>query len=167
MRKSQVSKEMLSNLYLDEDLSFREIARKLNVDTVTIKRWCKEFHIPFKDSDITVKEYKPKVKKCAYTDKEDFLFNYERLGSLKELAKYYKVSESTVSRWRNLHDIPTIPTIPIKDKEFMTELYVVKNLSVKQISEQLNEHPIMVRRWIRIHQLKKSDRTKIHNNKEN
>lgn len=92
-------REQLIEMYLDEKLSTREIARKLIKTERTICRWINEFGIPKRDTsklDIPMLKNKHWLIEMYVKQKK----------SSKEIGKMIKVSDETVRKALIAHDIP-------------------------------------------------------------
>jgi transposase len=107
--KFKCSKEELYNLYWIQKLPIKEIAKKLNVCTATVKRWLKIYQIPLRGRLFSEqgKEKLSQIKtKFKITKDELFkLYVIERKSSY-EIATIFGVSEQTVLNWLKKYDIP-------------------------------------------------------------
>jgi len=95
-RKNLISKEELQKL-VDKGYSLRRLARELNHDISTIKRYLNLYGIEVK--------YKGRGRRVNF-DVEKFLIMYRRGLSDKEIARIMGVSISCVYRWRRKFDLP-------------------------------------------------------------
>jgi transposase len=107
--KFKCPKEELYNLYWIQNLPIKEIAKKFNVCTATIKRWLKIYQIPLRGR-LFSEQGKEKLRqiKTKFKITKDELFKLyviERKSSY-EIATIFGVSEQTVLNWLKKYDIP-------------------------------------------------------------
>jgi transposase len=135
-----ISKEELYNLYWNQGLSIRKIAKKMRYSRATIKNLMEKYGIP------------SRRKQVGPISKETLkrLYFQEKL-SLNQIANKLKCSISTVFRWMEAYKLkrrdvslatklnPPAPSnklfIP---EEVLRELYCDRGLSLKQIASKLH-----------------------------
>lgn len=81
MSKVNITKEELEELYINQELSTRDIAKKLGVGQTTIRRWLSKFEIKTRTSKeakhTTV--YKEKEAKLAERYRTEYVKTYTKI----------------------------------------------------------------------------------------
>lgn len=137
MRKIEISKELLNDMYVNNKLTTYQIAEELEVSRQTVCNKLKYYNIVVKDSKF--KAGKPKLKKekivKLYENKELFSEKYLELKSLSLVAEFFDISLDTAFSWKNKHEIEKINGLSEKglkqsrkgkvwaDKELFIEMY--------------------------------------------
>src|SRR3989344_1425008 len=129
-KKIIIPEVILKNLYLNQELSTYQIAKKFNCDAGVIQRRLKE---------IGVKLRKPK-QKIELSKKE--LYN---LYSYKKISKILNISSSIIYCNLKQMDIPIRKKNLLKiDKETLKKLYLDKNLSCSKIGKILGYNKVTI-----------------------
>ena len=77
------------------------LARKYSTSNATVRSWLKKYNIDIKPHSIASKEANSLHKNNVKPSKEEFENLYNR-SNIKELERYYKVSQSTIYEWIDL-----------------------------------------------------------------
>jgi len=104
MKKLSLDYNLIKDLYLNKELSSREIAKQLSVSQTTINRYLKQFNIQIRtNSEAKLKgKYKP--------TKEKLYDLYWKQGlSTVSLERKYKVHNKTIARWMEDYGIKRRP----------------------------------------------------------
>jgi len=139
--------EKLRELYVEQDMSSREVAEELRCSKTPILTWLDEFGI---EKDASRRDMTP-----AELEDEDTLrrLYVERELTTQEIASKVDCSHGTVSRWINEHEIEERPSSvgELRDKAQLREMYVGKELGLTEIADSLGCAESTVLTWLRRH----------------
>lgn len=157
MRKINIEKSLLYQLYVEEGKSSLAIADELGVSRQTVVNKLKEFNIQIREFRFK-KDLIQKVEPL-YRNKEIFNKVYCELKSLTKLATHFNISVTTAFEWRKLHDVPTIKSCsdeaifkkrsnrPWSNKETL-ELEYTK-YSLIDLASKWGCHPTTISDWMK------------------
>ena len=141
-----ISKEKLIQYYLEEDLTFEQIAKILNLSKTAICRLCKKYNI----------QVKPR-KSISIPPKEELekLYNADQLNTT-DIASKYNICRLTLRKWfkeynietRDPHEPAKIPT-----KETLQKLYIEEGKTITEISIIFDKNRNLVSNWFEHHQI--------------
>lgn len=95
-----VNRESLKELYVDNKMSFREIAEKLNCKVSTVKYWIYKYNIPTRNNSESNDIYYEKKKDRRYTNEEWLRDKYvNKFMSSRQIAEICNVEKSTILNW--------------------------------------------------------------------
>lgn len=161
MRKINLPRDFLYDLYVSKSMSTAQIANELGVNRQTISNKLQEYGIPIRNSQY-IREHKPapkpKLRKVLrYRDKEVFQKVYSELKSIDLVAEYFHINIKTAFSWKKRHGIETIKEFssqgrakvnvdkPYANKEWLEEMY--SKYSFEDLGKMLNCHPSTIRKW--------------------
>lgn len=161
MRKINLPRDFLYDLYVSKSMSTAQIANELGVNRQTISNKLQEYSIPIRNSQY-IREHKPapkpKLRKVLrYRDKEVFQKVYSKLKSIDLVAEYFHINIKTAFSWKKRHGIETIKEFssqgrakvnvdkPYANKEWLEEMY--SKYSFEDLGKMLNCHPSTIRKW--------------------
>ena len=161
MRKINIPKELLIQLYVNEELTTMQIAEELGVNRQTICNKLSEFSIPKKDTRF---KKKPKGKKILkrvpkYKDKSDFEKVYKELKSMDLLAEHYNINITTAFNWKRKHGIKAINQFSRKaieeinkgkpwcNKDTLKEYY--SKYSIYDLASMWSCDPTTISKWLK------------------
>lgn len=159
-------RDVLEDLYIEKELSGREIAQRFGCDNVTVYRWLDRHNIPRRGT-------------CA-PDHDDTPWRNEELlrrmyveeeMSTIEIADEWGCGTSTVTKWLHKHEIQTrtpseaAPTgeehphhdgrkstpEELKDESLLREWYGEQKLTTGEIAQCVGCSPTAVQTWLRKH----------------
>lgn len=159
MRKINISKELLIQLYLKKHMSTTQIAKELGVNRQTITNKLKEFNIKVREPNR--KKIKTKVSKPIpeYHNREKFYEVYQELKSLDLVADHFNINQKTAYLWKKKHNIPTINAFSYKgvqkinegkpwcNKEKLEEMY--SQYSSYELAIMWNCNPTTILKWLK------------------
>lgn len=160
MRKVNLPKDLLEELYVDKGMTLREIANELGVSRQTIANKLKSYNIIIRNGEYlnSIKKVKVKlVKRKKYRDKEEFEKVYKELKSIDLVAKHFKIDVKTAFQWKKIHNIPAIKAFshkgkykincgkPYANKEWLEDMY--SKYSLEDLSKMLNCHSSTIGKW--------------------
>lgn len=137
---------LMTNLYIENDLTVRSISSIFDCSTGTISNWLDEHGIS-------------KGKSTERPSRVELRQMYEdKRYSGSKIAGRLGVSPSTVYRWLKEYDIevrdPGAHSNPVlNDEEEMRRLYVEKELSISEIETKLGAHSLTVRESLDEHEI--------------
>jgi 5-methylcytosine-specific restriction endonuclease McrA len=139
--------ERLRELYVEQDMSSREVAEELECSKTVILTWLDEFGI---EKDTPKRDMTP-----AELEDEDALRRLcvERELTTREIASKIDCSQRTVTRWINEHGIEERPWFvgELRDEAQLYEMYVGKELGITEIADSLGCAQSTVLNWLRRH----------------
>lgn len=163
MKKIQLSKSLLTSLYIEQELTLKEIANELGVSRQTIANKLSEYGIKIRPNCMKPKstETKPKVEKVLkpYMDYDTFNSVYQELKSLVLVAEHFNVSVDTIYRWKVKLEIPTVHKIsdramhelnsqkPYTNRETLLEYY--NKYSIYELSKLWDCNPTTISKWLK------------------
>lgn len=159
MRKINLPKDFLEELYVDNGMSTIEIARELGVNRQTISNKLKQYGIEIRNSDYAkAHRPKPKLRKIPnYRIKKKFEQAYKELKSIDLVAKYFNIDVKTAFKWKKIHNIETIKEYswkgkeqinrdkPYTHKEWLEKMYA--QYSFEDLGRMLNCSPTTIQKW--------------------
>lgn len=160
MRKVNLPKDLLEDLYVANKMTLREVADELGVSRQTIANKLKSYSITIRNGEYlnSIKKVKVKlVKRKKYRDKAEFEKVYKELKSIDLVAKHFNLSVKTAFQWKKIHNIPTIKAFshkgkykvncgkPYANKEWLEDMY--SKYSLEDLSKMLNCHPSTIGKW--------------------
>lgn len=149
MKKIEISKAILENLYLNKKLSTYEIAKLYNCDASVIQRRLKEYRIKIRLSKQRIDIPKEKLKE---------LYRNKNLSSYK-IAKLLKIGRTTVYNKLIGYHIGTRPKKIISiPKNKLRELYYNKRMPLSKIANLYNCSPSIILDKMRNNNLKRRDK---------
>ena len=161
MRKLNLPRDFLYDLYVVQRLSTNQIAKELGVNRQTISNKLQEYSIPIRNSSY-IQAHKPKPKKTFrkipdYRNRDKFEKAYMELKSIDLVAEHFHINIKTAFEWKKRHGIETIKEFswkgkeqvnkdkPYTNKEWLEEMY--SKYSFEDIGNMLNCHPSTVQKW--------------------
>jgi transposase len=137
-------KKILEDFYLNQKLSIRQIAKKLNVRYGTIQRWLIKFNIPRREGN---------PEKIVIPKEELFKLYVEQKKSANEIAKIYNVAHTTIldklekygiekRKDKKLKDIPNL-------KEELKRLYIKEGKTMEEIASIFNVSKEAIFKWLK------------------
>lgn len=161
MRKLNLPRDFLYDLYVVQGLSTNQIAKELGVNRQTISNKLQEYSIPIRNSSY-IQAHKPKPKKTFrkipdYKNREKFEKAYMELKSIDLVAEHFHINVKTAFEWKKRHGIETIKEFswkgkeqvnkdkPYTNKEWLEEMY--SKYSFEDIGKMLNCHPSTIQKW--------------------
>lgn len=163
MRKINIPKDLLLELYVEKDLTTYQIANELGVSRQTVCNKLKGFNIDIKDT-----KYKSILKKSKlpknipkYHNKEDFQKIYLELKSVNLVAEHYGIGIDTAYNWKNKHGIETITELsevgitklnegkPWTSKDYLSKMY--NKYSIYDLAKIWNCSPTTISKWLKRH----------------
>lgn len=161
MRKLNLPRDFLYDLYVVQGLSTNQIAKELGVNRQTISNKLQEYNIPIRNSSyIQAHKPKPKItfrKIPDYRNREKFEKAYMELKSIDLVAEHFHINVKTAFEWKKRHGIETIKEFswkgkeqvnkdkPYTNKEWLEEMY--SKYSFEDIGKMLNCHPSTIQKW--------------------
>lgn len=135
----------LINLYFKQNLSYAKIAKIYNVSDMTVCKWFKHYNITPKSLN--------QLKLKSPSKKMLIEICLKNKNNITLVAKEFKVSRSTVYKWLKENQIPMIQIIgktkPIPLKTELEELYLNKNLSLKDLHKHYKVTKNLIRKWLK------------------
>lgn len=161
MRKLNLPRDFLYDLYVVQRLSTNQIAKELGVNRQTISNKLQEYNIPIRNSSY-IQAHKPKPKKTFrkipdYRNRDKFEKAYMELKSIDLVAEHFHINIKTAFEWKKRHGIETIKEFswkgkeqvnkdkPYTNKEWLEEMY--SKYSFEDIGKILNCHPSTIQKW--------------------
>ena len=161
MRKLNLPRDFLYDLYVVQRLSTIQIAKELGVNRQTISNKLQEYNIPIRNSSY-IQAHKPKPKKTFrkipdYKNRDKFEKAYMELKSIDLVAEHFHINIKTAFEWKKRHGIETIKEFswkgkeqvnkdkPYTNKEWLEEMY--SKYSFEDIGKMLNCHPSTIQKW--------------------
>lgn len=161
MRRLNLPRDFLYDLYVVQGLSTNQIAKELGVNRQTISNKLKEYAIPIRNSSY-IQAHKPKPKKTFrkipdYRNRDKFEKAYMELKSIDLVAEHFHINVKTAFEWKKRHGIETIKEFswkgkeqvnkdkPYTNKEWLEDMY--SRYSFEDIGKMLNCHPSTVQKW--------------------
>lgn len=161
MRKLNLPRDFLYDLYVVQGLSTNQIAKELGVNRQTISNKLQEYDIPIRNSSY-IQAHKPKPKKTFrkipdYRNRDKFEKAYMELKSIDLVAEHFHINIKTAFEWKKRHGIDTIKEFswkgkeqvnkdkPYTNKEWLEEMY--SKYSFEDIGKMLNCHPSTIQKW--------------------
>ena len=161
MRKLNLPRDFLYDLYVVQRLSTNQIAKELGVNRQTISNKLQEYNIPIRNSSY-IQAHKPKPKKTLrkipdYKNRDKFEKAYMELKSIDLVAEHFHINIKTAFEWKKRHGIETIKEFswkgkeqvnkdkPYTNKEWLEEMY--SKYSFEDIGKMLNCHPSTIQKW--------------------
>lgn len=159
MRKINLPKEFLQELYVEKKMSTIEIARELGVNRQTISNKLNQYGIEIRNSEyIRSHKPKPRLRKVPdYRIKEKFEKAYTELKAIDLVAKHFGIDVKTAFKWKKLHNIETLKEYswkgkeqinrdkPYTNKEWLENMYA--KYSFEDIGKLLNCSPSTIQKW--------------------
>lgn len=170
MRKFNISKELLKELYCGEQMTTYQIAEELGVSRQTICNKLRDYDISIRDSrfkSLNKKKLKKLKKEKKYKDKEEFDRVYKELKSLELVAEYFGINQKTAYIWKNKLGIETVKEYsnvargrrmegkPWADKEYLAEMY--EKYSTFELAKMWNCHPTTLQKQLKKYGIKSKD----------
>jgi transposase-like protein len=153
--KLPISKELLIEMYVNQQLSMEKIAEKLLVNRVTISKWLKYYEVEVKNP----KKSSPSKEELSKHYLQDF-------KTLDEIAQIYDTNRNVVSRWLNEQNIEIRlynRKVEKPTKECLIRLYVKEKLTINQIAVFYSTNRSVVTRWLQSYQISiKSNQRKFY-----
>lgn len=162
------SKEELSNLYQQQGQSMAKLAEHYHVSSPTVKKWLINHGVEFKGyqqvrkeaNAIIYKENKISGECLSLLSDYDWLYD-QRITQHKSYATIGKeigVSEPTVKKWVQKHNIPVSKfnesenkfKILLENKEYLEGEYA-KNKTHQMIADEIGVHKSTVSVWFKKH----------------
>lgn len=159
MRKINLPKEFLQELYVEREMSTIEIARELGVNRQTISNKLNQYGIEIRNSEY-VRSHKPKPrlrKIPKYRIKSEFEKAYTELKAIDLVAEHFGINAKTAFKWKKIHNIETLKEYswkgkeqinrdkPYTNKEWLENMYA--KYSFEDIGKLLNCSPSTVQKW--------------------
>lgn len=161
MRKINLPRDFLYELYVDKGMSTSEIAKELGVSRQTISNKLTEYGIEIRNAKY-IQAHKPtpklKLRKIPnYKNKAKFEAAYKELKSIDLVAEHFGINVKTAFEWKKRHGIETIKEFsrkgkeqinrdkPYTDKEWLEDMY--SKYSFEDIGKMLNCSPTTVQKW--------------------
>lgn len=161
MRKITLSRDLLYKLYVEEEMTLKQISEELGVSRQTVSNKLSEYGITIRNSNYIRSQKakkKPKLKKILkYQIKDNFEKAYKELKSLELVAKYFGISQDTAYEWKKRHNIKTIKEYskegkdrlninkPYANKEWLENMYA--KYSWEELGKMLNCSPTTLSKW--------------------
>lgn len=137
-------KQTLLSMYIDKNLTMKEIANEFGVCFSTVYKWFNYYKI---DSN--------KIKYKIAVPLRSELINLRLIDkkTIQECASYFRVSKKKIYQWLDEYDIDKIYNYKQEkldlDKDKLLELHFIKNKSCKEISEIFKCSDITIAKRIR------------------
>lgn len=159
MRKINLPKDLLYELYVNQKLTTYQIADELGVARQTICNKLKSYSIELRDSHFKAGKRKLPKKIPEYTIKEKFEKKYKELKSIDLVAQYYNINVKTAYLWKKKHGIEIIKAYSYKAvqrinegkpwcvKETLEKMY--SQYSSRELAIMWNCHPTTVLKWLK------------------
>ena len=162
MRKINIPKDLLQDLYVNQGLTLQQIADEFGVNRQTISNKLKEYNISIRNSTY-IREHKeppkkPKLKKIEdYRNKAVYEKVYGELKSIDLVAEHFNINIKTAFSWKKKHGIETIRAYsqkgreqlvinkPYADKEWLEKMYAEHSL--EDLAKMLNCSPSTLGKW--------------------
>ena len=161
MRKINLSRDFLYELYVDKGMSTSEIAKELGVSRQTISNKLTEYGIEIRNAKY-IQAHKPtpklKLRKIPnYRNKATFEEAYKELKSIDLVAEHFRINVKTAFEWKKRHGIETIKEFsqrgkrkvnankPYTNKEWLEEMY--SKYSWEELGQMLNCDPTTLSKW--------------------
>ena len=161
MRKINLSRDLLYDLYVEQGMTTSQISSELGVSRQTISNKLSCLGIPIRNSKY-IREHKPSPKVVlkkveGYKIKEVFQEAYEELKALDLVAEHFGISLDTAYSWKKRHGISTIKEYsqqgkrkinlhkPYANKEWLEYMY--SKYSWEELSKMLNCSPTTLSKW--------------------
>lgn len=164
MRKINIPKEILEDLYCVRGMTLKEIADEFGVNRQTIANKMNEFGLSIHNSAYirAVKEKKKSIphiskKKPDYQIKSVFQRAYSSIKSIDGVAEYFDINVKTAFEWKKRHNIATIHEYsqsgrkkinsgkPYTNKEWLESMY--EKYSWEDLAKMLNCSPTTLSKW--------------------
>lgn len=136
-------KEVLCKMYLTDNMNVNDIAEHLGVSEATISRWLRGYGLTVKydhrRASIPEKEV---LRKMYLTD------NMEA----QEIADHFSVPRTTVTAWLHEYGLTVkreIRSASMPGKEALHKMYLIDNMSAREIAERYGVYTTTVFRWLR------------------
>ena len=168
MTRTDITKELIEDLYLNREMDMGEIAVSLKCGGDTLSRYMKIYEIPRR----VTQGRKPTIN-ISKEELHDLYWNREM--SLSDIADALGCSQRSVARLMEEHDIPrrTASKAAAKieiSKEELHDLYWNREMSMDAIADILGCHIASIFRAMRKHGIKSREReeyrTKIKTSKD-
>lgn len=133
--------ERLRSLYVEADLSTKEIGEQLDCSRKTVKKWLKEYDIE---------------KSEPWKDEERLRSLRQQGMSESDVADELDCSQGTVHNWLHEFGIDTSRVRteqPWHDEETLRELYIGSELTMEEVSAELDCSRQAVEEWIHRHDI--------------
>lgn len=145
MSEAYKDKEKLRQLYIEEDLSYSEIAEEMGLSGASSTQyWCNKFNLNKDRSQYLKKD--PDVKK----DKLRKLYWGEKLSQSK-IADKLGYEQTTIGNWLREYGIETRGAGGVQEPDFdkkeFEKLYVENGLGLRPISDKLDVSRNTLKRW--------------------
>lgn len=161
MRKINLPRDFLYELYVEQGLSTNQIAKELGVNRQTISNKLQEYNIPIRNSSY-IQAHKPtpkiKLRKIPdYRNREKFEKAYMELKSIDLVAEYFHINVKTAFEWKKRHGIETIKEFswkgkeqvnkdkPYTNKEWIEKMY--SKYSFEDLGKMINCSPSTIQKW--------------------
>ena len=139
--KKPLSKELLIDLYINQEKTLDEIAQVAGSHRITIYKWMRIYNIPTRDPN--------KLREIPSKDKLYDLYVVQ-CKTLDEMELILNANRNLISKWLRSYNI-TIRLYNVKvecpTKEILLRLYEQEKMTVKQISELYKTNETVVQRW--------------------
>ena len=147
-KNDKLSKDVLFDLHVIQNMSCKQISEKCNVDEKTVANW---------------------LKFCRFDSIPDKIIlenlYLKQFHNLTEIAKIYNVDSFIVSKWFKKYQIPIRlfgKEIEQPTKEILERLYYEEKLTKNQISKFYNIEKNVIDNWFVKHNLKKIEGRKFY-----
>lgn len=161
MRKINLSRDLLYDLYVEQGMSTSQIAEELGVSRQTISNKLIGYRISIRNSKY-IREHKPSQKVTlkkveGYRIKSVFQEAYEELKAIDLVAEHFGINVKTAFEWKKRHGIETIKSFssrgrnkintgkPYSNKEWLEIMYA--KYSFEDLGKMLNCHPSTIQKW--------------------
>jgi uncharacterized protein YlaI/DNA-binding XRE family transcriptional regulator len=166
MRKINIPKDLLVEMYVEKGMTTYEIADELGTSRQTINNKLKEYGVELRNSLFQPKLKKKsikRVKQADYKDKETFEKVYKEMKSLDLVSEFFGINLKTAYLWKKQHGIETIKQLsasgydrrmegkPWYDKEYLSEMY--EQYSTYELAQMWNCDPTTIQKWLRKHNI--------------
>lgn len=166
MRKINIPKDLLLELYVDKNLTTYQIADELGVNRQTISNKLKDYGIELRDTRFKKTPKKKTLKavvKKEYEDKDIFESKYKELKAIDLVADYFNINVKTAYQWKKKHGIATIKQMsargrdringdkPWCDKTTLEDMY--NQFSTYDLAKMWNCHPSTISKWLKKHNI--------------
>lgn len=159
MKKINIPKDLLQELYVTRCMSAQAIAMELGVSRQTIINKLKDYNITVRPKKVGVKKVKALKKIPKYKQKEVFEAKYKELKSIQLVADYFNINIKTAFQWKEKHGIETIRDLsdkakrvknigkPYANKDILENMY--SKHSTYELAQMWNCDASTIQKWLK------------------
>lgn len=159
MKKIEIPKELLNDLYVSRRMSAQAIAQELGVSRQTIINKLNDYNIKVRPRNPKVKKKKALNKVALYKKKDVFESKYKELKTLQLVAEYFNINLKTAFKWKEKHGIETIKDLsdkakrtknvgkPYANREVLEDMY--SKYSTYELAQMWNCDASTIQKWLK------------------